>query len=131
MVERQVKIIKEETGNNDPLTRMIFYDELSDLLAEGLLHPPKEKEMIWHFVAARRDHFPNQDIRSVPVPDSVNTWLLYEFAVYINRISFCTGGGAMENGKELSICGFKEQQTILFFRRKCRKSQGTSVDPFR
>lgn len=67
MVTRQVQILKEETGNEYPDVRMIFYDELSDLLAEGLLVPPNEKNLIWNFVAARRDHFPNKDIRAIPI----------------------------------------------------------------
>ncbi len=71
MVERQVKIIKEETNQEDPLIRMVFCDELSDLHAEGLLHPPNEKELIWNFVSERRDQFPNKDIQSIPVPDNL------------------------------------------------------------
>jgi hypothetical protein len=57
-VNRQIEILKEENGGYLPMTRMIFYDEISDLLAEGLLKPPAEENLIWNFVAARRDHFP-------------------------------------------------------------------------
>lgn len=71
VVEKQVEIIKEETGNEHPLTRLIFYDELSDLMAEGSLYPPYDKALIWNFMAAHRDHFPNKDIRSNPFPDSI------------------------------------------------------------
>lgn len=71
MVNKQLEILKEVTGSKDPLTRMIFYDEISDLLAEGLLKIPEGKNVIWNYVAARRDHFPNEDIRSINLADSV------------------------------------------------------------
>lgn len=70
-VDTQVRILKEENGGILPVTRMIFYDEMSDLLAERLIEPPKEKNLIWNFVAARRDHFPNEDIRSLSINDDI------------------------------------------------------------
>ncbi len=70
-VNRQIQILKEENGGKLPMTRMIFYDEMSDLLAEGILIPPKEENLIWNFVAARRDHFPNEDIRSLSINEDV------------------------------------------------------------
>ncbi len=42
-----------------------FYNEGSTLLATGLLHPPAEPTLIWNFVAARRDHFPAEDLRNL------------------------------------------------------------------
>ncbi len=98
MVEKQVRIIKEETGNEHPLIRMIFYDELSDLLAEGLLLPPKEKELIWNFVAARRDHFPNEDIRSIPIPDSMKLgyYMNFQFTSTGSHIAQAEGPWKME-----------------------------------
>lgn len=44
--------------------RMTFYDELSDLLAKGYLQPPTGKNMLWTFVAGRRDHYPYDDLVS-------------------------------------------------------------------
>jgi hypothetical protein len=70
-INKQVQILKEENGGKLPFTRMIFYDEMSDLLAERLIAPPKEENLIWNFVAARRDHFPNDDIRSLTIPENV------------------------------------------------------------
>lgn len=72
LVRDQIEIIKQETGESHPAIRMIFYNELSDLLAEGLLDPPIEDNMIWTFVAARRDHFPNDDLRNIDIPEGVN-----------------------------------------------------------
>ena len=62
MLQRQVDLLKELTQDPKPYMRMIFYDEISDLIAEGLLSPPDEENLIWNFVAARRDHYPNQDL---------------------------------------------------------------------
>jgi hypothetical protein len=71
VVTRQVEILKEEHGGKLPLTRITLYDEVSDLLAAGLLKPPAEENLIWNYVAARRDHFPNYDIRNQEIPDDI------------------------------------------------------------
>lgn len=62
MVRIQLDMIKEATGDPDPYVRMTFYDELSDLLASGYLDPPAGDNMLWTYVAARRDHYPNDDV---------------------------------------------------------------------
>lgn len=62
MVRIQYDMIKEATGENDPFVRMTFYDELSDLLAKGYLEPPAASNMLWTFVAGRRDHYPYDDL---------------------------------------------------------------------
>lgn len=62
MVEIQYEMIREATGEEDPFVRMTFYDELSDLLAKGYLTPPSHSNMLWTFVAGRRDHYPYDDI---------------------------------------------------------------------
>lgn len=77
MIRIQLELIKEYTGEKDPYVRMTFYDELSDLLAAGYLNPPTGKNMLWTFVAARRDHYPNTDI--VEFNNSMNVKLGYYF----------------------------------------------------
>ena len=62
MVRIQYDMIKEATGDPDPFVRMTFYDELSDLLAKGYLEPPAASNMLWTFVAGRRDHYPYDDL---------------------------------------------------------------------
>ncbi len=62
MCQIQIDLIKEITGNPQPNLRITFYDELSDFLAMGYLDLPAEENMIWTYVATRRDHFPNKDI---------------------------------------------------------------------
>ena len=62
MIRIQLAMIKKATGEEDPFVRMTFYDELSDLLARGYLQPPTGKNMLWTFVAGRRDHYPYDDL---------------------------------------------------------------------
>lgn len=62
MIRIQLDMIKKATGENDPFVRMTFYDELSDLLAKGYLKPPTGENMLWTFVAGRRDHYPYDDL---------------------------------------------------------------------
>ena len=71
VVGRQVEILRDEHDGVFPETRMIFYDEIADFMASGLLEPPAEENLIWNYVAARRDHFPNDDIRNQVVPDGI------------------------------------------------------------
>ncbi|MDO4215592.1 MAG: glycosyl hydrolase 115 family protein, partial [Bacteroidales bacterium] len=62
MLSIQLDMVKKSTGNEHPVVRMTFYDELSDMLAKGYLKPPTGENILWTFVAARRDHYPNDDL---------------------------------------------------------------------
>lgn len=62
MMQIQVDLIKKITGEKDPYVRTTFYDEMSNFLAKGYIRPPKGEHMIWTYVAARRDHYPNDDV---------------------------------------------------------------------
>ncbi len=68
MMKRQVEIVKEVTGEANPLMRTTLYNELSDFYAAGLLRPPAEPNLIWTFVAAVRDHYPAPDARDAKLP---------------------------------------------------------------
>lgn len=72
MLRIQLEMIKEKTGNPDPFVRVTFYDELSDLLAKGYLQPPVGDNILWTFVAGRRDHYPYDDIVSFDTKTKVN-----------------------------------------------------------
>jgi hypothetical protein len=63
MMARQVALLKQVTGNPAPVMRVTLYNENSDFFAQGLLRPPDEPNLIWAFVAARRDHVPAADVR--------------------------------------------------------------------
>ena len=62
MLRVQLDLIREITGEDKPHVRTTFYDELSDLLSGGYLDPPVGDNILWTYVAARRDHYPNADI---------------------------------------------------------------------
>ena len=62
MLRIQLDMIKEVTGNPNPYVRITFYDEIADLMAKGYLQPPEGENMIWTFVAARRDPYPYDDL---------------------------------------------------------------------
>jgi hypothetical protein len=64
MMTREVELLKAATGNPAPVMRITLYNENSDFVAQGLLHPPTDPTLIWTFVGARRDHFPAADVRS-------------------------------------------------------------------
>jgi len=62
MLSIQLEIIKELTGNPSPYVRITFYDELASLMSKGYLKPPEGENMIWTYVAARRDPYPYDDL---------------------------------------------------------------------
>jgi hypothetical protein len=62
MLQIQYDMIKEVTGEEKPYARITFYDELAILMAQGYLQPPDSENMIYTFVAGRRDHYPYDDI---------------------------------------------------------------------
>ncbi len=81
MLQAQADVVKEVTGDKAPNLRTTFYNEGTTLLAAGLLHPPAEPGLIWNFVAARRDHFPTEDLRNLkPVPGRpIGYYLNFQF----------------------------------------------------
>jgi hypothetical protein len=62
MLQIQLDLIKEVTGNPEPYVRITFYDEIANLMSAGYLEPPESENMIWTYVAARRDPYPYDDI---------------------------------------------------------------------
>ncbi|MCF7975147.1 MAG: glycosyl hydrolase 115 family protein [Phycisphaerae bacterium] len=62
MLRIQLDLITEVTEDPDPYVRITFYDEIADLMAKGHLKPPASENMIWTFVAARRDPYPYDDL---------------------------------------------------------------------
>ncbi len=81
MLQAQADVVKEVTGDKAPNLRTTFYNEGTTLLAAGLLHPPADPTLIWNFVAARRDHFPTEDLRHLkPVPGRlIGYYLNFQF----------------------------------------------------
>ena len=58
MLQLQLDLIKEITGNPNPYARITFYDEMANLMSQGFLKPPEGENLIWTYVAARRDPYP-------------------------------------------------------------------------
>ena len=63
MVKRQIALVRAHHGDGPLRMRTVIYNESSDYLAAGLLELPKDPELMWNYVGARRDHFPAADIR--------------------------------------------------------------------
>lgn len=78
MTQKMYDMICASTGDPDPFVRMTFYNELSDLMGKGLLTPPSNSNMLWTYVAARRDHYPSVDLRNHKNPN-VNVGLYFNF----------------------------------------------------
>jgi len=62
MLQIQYDLVKEMEGDEAPYARITLYDELAILMAKGYLKPPESENMIWTYVAGRRDHYPYDDI---------------------------------------------------------------------
>lgn len=98
MMQIQLDIIREVTGEEDPNVRITFYDEMSNLLAAGHIRPPKGKNMIWTYVAARRDHYPNDDVVNFDPSLGVKLgyYFNYQFTSTGSHLAACEGPWKME-----------------------------------
>ena len=125
MLRTQYDIIKEVTGEEHPYVRTTFYDEMSDLLSAGYLKPPTEKNMIWTFVAARRDHFPNTDLVNFDSASGVTLgyYMNFQFTSTGAHLAQAEGPWKMEanyryvNGKAplyFSVVNSGNQREFLF-----------------
>lgn len=85
MVKIQYDMICESTGDPNPFVRMTFYDEISSLLAKGYITPPTASNMLWTFVAGRRDHYPYDDLVNWTNTDNV------QLGYYMNLQFYSTG----------------------------------------
>ena len=85
MVKEQYDMICQSTGDENPFVRMTFYDEISSLLAAGHLQPPTATNMLWTFVAGRRDHYPYDDLVNWTNTDNV------KLGYYMNLQFYSTG----------------------------------------
>ena len=85
MVKIQYDMICESTGDSNPFVRMTFYDEISSLLAKGYITPPVATNMLWTFVAGRRDHYPFDDLVQWQNTDNV------QLGYYMNLQFYSTG----------------------------------------
>lgn len=98
MLQIQYDLIKEVTGEEEPFARITFYDELAILMAKGYLKPPDSKNMIWTYVAGRRDHYPYDDIVNFKGKEDVKLgyYMNFGFASTGAHISPAEGPWKME-----------------------------------
>ncbi|MGV8093889.1 MAG: glycosyl hydrolase 115 family protein [Mangrovibacterium sp.] len=114
MLKKQRDLVIEITGNPDAQFRTIFYDELSDLLADGYIHPPDDPTLIWNFVAARRDHYPNEDLQKLDPGKNLNLgyYFNYQFTSTGSHLAPAEGPWKME--QNYRYVDQKSRKPILF-----------------
>lgn len=97
MTQKMYDMICESTGEDNPFVRMTFYNELSNLMGKGLLTPPNKSNMLWTYVAARRDHYPSIDLRN-HTNNKVNVGLYFNFQFTStgSHLAPCEGPWKME-----------------------------------
>ena len=83
--------------------RTTLYNELSDFYAQGLLRPLPEPNLIWTFVAARRDHYPAPDAQNAKVPPGQPVGYYFNFQFNSTGAHIASGRGSVENGAQFSL----------------------------
>jgi hypothetical protein len=116
VLERQVALLQRVTSQPEPLMRTVIYDEASDYMAAGLLHPPELPSLIWNFSAARHDHFPAPDLRRYRAPPSrpLGYYFNVQFTNTGSHLADGEGPWKMEqNHRMLLDCGPNVQLSIV------------------
>ncbi len=114
MMEKQRAIALEVIGKPDVQFRTIFYDELSDLLAQGYIHPPADTSFIRTYVAARRDHFPNTDIRLVPSGSDLNLGYYFNYQFTSTGSHLAAGEGPWKMEENFRYVASKSRKPLAF-----------------
>ena len=110
MVDMQIELLKEKTHDPYPPMRLTLYNEMSNFVADGLFQLPNEPSLIRNFVAARRDHFPAQDIRThVFSGEPVGYYLNFQFTSTGSHLAQAEGPRKMEQNYRMvdSLSGHK------------------------
>ena len=110
MVQIQIDLLKEKTSDPHPPMRLTLYNEMSNFVAAGLFHIPNEPSLIRNFVAARRDHFPAQDIRThIFSGEPVGYYLNFQFTSTGSHLAQAEGPRKMEQNYRMvdSLSGNK------------------------
>ena len=99
MMNEQVSLLKEVTGDASPPMRTTLYAEKSVLFAAGHLRPPADPTLIWNFVAARRDHFPAPDLQAMDVPPNrpIGYYMNFQFTSSGSHLAQGEGPWKMEH----------------------------------
>lgn len=93
MLKKQLDLLTEVTKDSQIKATIVFYDEMSDLLGKGYIHPPVgDSNLIWTFVAARRDPYPERDLRELDPKRGL------DLGYYYNMQFTSTGAHLVEAG---------------------------------
>ena len=114
MLKRQRDLVIEVMGNTPQQFRTIFYDELSDLLAEGYIQPPADDQLIWNFVAARRDHYPNTDLQKMPDGTNKNLGYYFNYQFTSTGSHLAAGEGPWKMEQNYRYVAQKSNKPLLF-----------------
>ncbi len=114
MMERQRKIVIDVTGDTATQFRTIFYDELSDLLAQGYIHPPADPGFIWTYVAARRDHYPNKDIQQLDKEKNISLGYYFNYQFTSTGSHLAAGEGPWKMEQNFRYVAGKSSRPIAF-----------------
>lgn len=131
MMAREVALLKATTGNPAPLMRITLYNENSDFLARGLLHPPADPHA--HLGICRGPARPlsgggySQLSQRCPAAGR----LLPELSVHLKRRSSGPGRRAVEDGAELPDGECHQRPAPGILRGERRKHSRVSAGAFR
>jgi hypothetical protein len=67
-----------------PLMRTIFYSEVANFMAEGVLNPPLDPDLVWTFSNKRRVHVPDTDVMNYKYKDHPNNPVGYYMNLQFN-----------------------------------------------
>ena len=97
VVNAQYDLIKQKTGEQDPFVRMTFYNEVSDFLAQGYVQPPVASNMLWTYVAARRNHYPAADLQKHDKDVKLGYYFNFQFTSTGSHLAPAEGPWKMED----------------------------------
>jgi len=103
MLDAQIKVLKKETGINAPESRWTLYNENTQYVGEGLMTPPKDKNLMWVFVNDRRDHFPPKSTLEFDVPDDQQYGYYYHFQFTSTGAHYAQAEGIWKMEKNLRM----------------------------
>jgi len=113
MIKKQRDMVIEITGNPNAQFRSIFYNELSDLMADGYIELPNDPNLIWNYVASRRDHFPNLDVQKLgKTSNNLGYYFNYQFTSTGSHLAAGEGPWKMEGNYR--YLAKKSTKPILF-----------------
>lgn len=114
MMQIQKDLVIEITGNPTPQFRTIFYDEMSDLMADGYLHPVTDPTLIWNYVASRRDHFPSVDVQQLSVTNDINLGYYFNYQFTSTGSHLVAGEGPRKMEQNYRYLASKSTKPIYF-----------------